>query len=530
MPGRLASRRPSWLLGVAIVLVACVAAVASADGFDPDSDFTHARVTFLSPVSPGRRPVVIDVSQRAMGRPIPAGFLGLSLEYTTIAPYAGRNPAAIDPVLVELIRGLAPAERPVLRIGGDTTDWTWWPVPHMARPAGIRLTIGPRFAAVLRGLARATDARLILGINFEADSRRIASVEAARLIGAIGRHSVQALELGNEPELYGSWPWRTTALGRRIIGRAAGYGVPAYIRDFRSIAGALPKAGLAGPALGGPRWIGRLGQFIDAQSGMALVTVHTYPLQKCDTPLVAPTYPSLFHLLAASASRGLADRLAEAVRTAHQEGLPLRVDELNNVACGGAPGVSNAFASALWALDTTFAMVRTGVDGVNIHTFQRATYGLFRMGFHAGRWRAAVAPEYYGLLLFKRAAPPGARLLRVGGGGAGLRAWATRTPGGVTHVVLINVNSVASRVVEVYGASSSRPAAYESLRAPNFRSTRGISLGGAGFGAATDTGILASPRRIFVRPRRGAYTVRVPAASAVMLSLASGVTKGSVGG
>src|SRR5205807_8152509 len=65
----------------------------------------------------------------------------------------------------------------------------------------------------------------------------------------------------------------------------------------------------------------------------------------------------------------------------HGAGLPLRVDEINSVACGGAAGVSNTFASALWALDTMFALVRTGVDGVNVHTFQGATYRLFRMRF-----------------------------------------------------------------------------------------------------------------------------------------------------
>lgn len=506
-------------MGPAVALIACVSAVASADGFDPDPDVVHGQATFLPPVTGHSRPLVIEVSQVPVGRPVPSGFVGISLEYTTIAAYAGRRPTATDPVLVQLIGGLAPGQRPVLRIGGDTTDWTWWPVPHMARPAGIRLAIGPRFAALLRGLARATGARLILGINLEADSRRIASFEASQLIQGVGHDWVQALEAGNEPELYGSWPWRITATGRRVIGRAASYGVPAYIRDFRSIEAGLPRAGVAGPALGGPRWIRRLGRFIDAESRLTLVTVHTYPLQECDTPLVAPTYPTLSHLLAPSASRGLAERLATAVRTAHAEGVPLRVDEINSASCGGARGVSDVFASALWALDTMFALARTGVDGVNVHTFQGATYRLFRMRRRAGRWRAEVAPEYYGLLLFARAAPPGARVLRLTGSGASLRAWATRTTDGTTHVVLINTSSAASQVVDVRSSLATGPARYEALVAPSLRSTRNISLGGASFGRVTETGLLTSPRRILVRSRHHAYVLRVPAASAVMLTL-----------
>jgi hypothetical protein len=517
--GRLTSARRSWLLLLAIALAACAAVVASADGFGPDSDPSPARAAFLSPVSPGRHPLVIDVSRAAIGRPIPPGFVGLSLEYTTIPRYAGGNPLAIDPVFVQLIRALAPGQRPVLRLGGDTTDWTWWPVRHMVKPAGIRIAIGPRFGALLHGLATATDARLILGIDLEANSLRIASVEATRLVRAVGRNWVQALELGNEPELYGSWPWRVTPTGRPIIGRPADYGVSAYIKNFRSIAAGLPPISLAGPALGGPKWISHVRQFIDAESRLGLVTVHTYPLQKCDTPLVAPTYPTLSNLLAARASRGLAARLADAVRTAHGEGLPLRVDEINSVACGGAVGVSNTFASALWALDTMFALARTGVDGVNIHTFQIGKYRLFGTRFDHGRWQAAVAPEYYGLLLFAQAAPPRARLLRLAIRGTSLRAWATRATDGTIRVVLINDSAAASRVVELRGSLGSHPAAYEALVAPGLGATRRISLGQASFGVSTETGSLASPRRILLAPRHGVYVVRVPAASAVMLTV-----------
>ena len=41
--------------------------------------------------------------------------------------------------------------------------------------------------------------------------------------------------------------------------------------------------------------------------------------------------------------------------------------ELNSVNCGGRPGVSNTFATALWAPDALFALLRAGVDGINLH-------------------------------------------------------------------------------------------------------------------------------------------------------------------
>ena len=48
---------------------------------------------------------------------------------------------------------------------------------------------------------------------------------------------------------------------------------------------------------------------------------------------------------------------------------------MNSVACGGKAGVSDTFASALWALDALFAVARSGADGVNLHMFPRARYG-----------------------------------------------------------------------------------------------------------------------------------------------------------
>lgn len=92
--------------------------------------------------------------------------------------------------------------------------------------------------------------------------------------------------------------------------------------------------------------------------------------------------------------------------------------------------MSNVFASALWALDAAFQMARVGVDGVNFHTFPGARYELFSFKRRHRRWRGFVAPEYYGLLTFAEAAPPGSSLLRVSGSLGNVRAWATRAPEG----------------------------------------------------------------------------------------------------
>ena len=161
----------------------------------------------------------MEVGQRTHGRPLPAGFVGLSLEYPTVLSYAGTDPLAIDPVFVRLLRNLAPAQAPVLRIGGDSTDWSWWPIPKMRRPLGITYDITPGWLAVVRALARETDLRYILGINLEADNPAIEVTEAHTLLAGIGRQYVEALELGNEPELYSLLGYYDNAMGSPVPGR-----------------------------------------------------------------------------------------------------------------------------------------------------------------------------------------------------------------------------------------------------------------------------------------------------------------------
>ncbi len=111
---------------------------------------------------------------------------------------------------------------------------------------------------------------------------------------------------------------------------------------------------------------------------------------------------------------------------AHRRGLGFRLTEINSASCEGAKGVSDTFASALWALDTMFDMASVGVDGVNFHMLPGSNYELFTPSQTAGgTWQAFVHPEYYGLLMFAQAFPPGAHLLSVSAPSGPVKVWAT---------------------------------------------------------------------------------------------------------
>jgi hypothetical protein len=479
-----------------------------------------------APPAPAQGTIRVQIGATSNSRPIPPGFVGLSIEYRSAPGYFG-TPTDPDDVFDQLVRNVTPGQSPVLRFGGDTTDWTWAPTPGVARPPGIQYTLSPSWMQDTQAAARALDARLILGINFESDSGRVAAAEAAALLGGVGTQSVAGLELGNEPELYGSLGWYDTPAGIPVPGRPASYGFRAYLRDYANVSRALPLGvPLVGPASGSTHWPD-LGTYLTDNPRVGLATFHRYPLHRCYTPRSSPDFPTIANLLAPAASTGPATSLTSAVAVAHARGIPLRADELNSVSCGGARGVSDTFASALWVVDALFNMARVGVDGVNIETFHNAFYEPFDVTDSDGVWSAQVRPLYYGMLMFTEAAPTGARLEPVTSSGPPtLRVWSTRDPAGRLRVVLINDSRSRAATVAVHppgsAATAGRATAIQ-LLAPDADATAAVTIGGQSFGATTATGsLIGTPTSVSVPAVRGAFVTRVPPASATLLTVDRG--------
>jgi hypothetical protein len=502
------------LARIAFALLGAAAAALATTGCGTTAKKPPAQPTF-------------NVTGAAVGQPVASGFVGLSIEIKALEDYAGTNPDAVNPILLHLIEDIAPEQSPVLRLGGDSTDWSWWPVSSVARPPGVRFTLTPNWLEVARSVATAVRGRLILGVDLEAGNRTVAAAEANAMVNRIGRSSIDALELGNEPELYGSFGWYRSATGQAVPGRPRGYDPAAFVRDYSSFAPRLPDVRLAGPSSGAPAWLAKLGSFLTAEPRVRLVTVHAYPLKHCTKSKVI-TIPQL---LSEQSSRGLAASVAPyvAVAAAHHD--PLRVDEMNGISCGGTRGVSDTFASALWVLDALFEMARTGVTGVNIHTVPNSINEILGPdepgGGGAGTGSMRVHPEFYGMMMFAQAAPAGSHLLRLGTATPpGVKVWATRASDGVVHVVVINKRLAKSQFLRVRVAGGHGTAEIEQLRAPSVHSTGGVTIGGQTFGAVTSTGVLAGPAgragHSTVAPSGGGYPVTVPPASATMLTIPAG--------
>jgi hypothetical protein len=459
------------------------------------------------------------------------------MEFQAVREYTGDDPHAVDPVLVRLIRDLSPGQRPVLRIGGDSTDVSWVPAAGVKPPRfrGYTYPLTASWLATTAAFAHELRARMTLGLNLAANEPALDAAEARAFVAAFGRSSIEALEIGNEPNLFATIPEWTLGDGAKVTARARGYDPLRYEREVAAVVAALPRTGpawsLAGPALAASQnpssagvWRTAMPSFLRSEPAVTQLTVHRYPLKNCFVARGSPQVATIAHLLSEYSTAGLARGVRVWVRIARAQGRMVRIDELNSVACRGKPEVSDTFASALWATDALFSLASAGVGGVNIHTLPGAFYEPFAVTHTGGRWQARVEPEYYGLRLFAEAAPAGSHLLGVRGVGrsVSLSAWATRATDGSERLVLIDKDPGHARTVRIaVPAGMNRDeVTVERLTAPSVAAHGGVLLGGRTYGAVTRTGTLGSPQTTRA-PSGGGRTVvvQVPGASAALVTV-----------
>jgi hypothetical protein len=464
---------------------------------------------------------IAAVSGTTFSQPLDPGFLGFSFEYSALHAYTGRNPNAINPMLLGLIRSLNPGQSPVLRIGGNSTDDTWWPMPGVIPPGGINYALTKDWLRTAQALATDLNARMIMGINLEADRPAVAATEARAIVQGVGASHIAALEIGNEADLYSSFVWYGNRIGQSFSGRPATWSFDNFLSQFTQWHQLLPPGiPVAGPTFSSLTWMANLPQFLSAEPGLGYVTFHRYPLRGCETNPAEPDYASIPNLLADGASKGLAAEVVPYVTEAHAAGIKFRLDELNSAACTGKAGVSDTFASSLWMLDTLFNMAAVGVDGINVHTLPKAAYEPFTFSESSkGVWSADVRPAYYGMLMFAQADPPGSRLLNVTVPGGLLKVWAVQTPSGHTNIVVINKDPANNYNVRITLAGAQTPLSSVALSAPSVAATGDVTIGGQSFPQNATTATLAGTKTTgTVEPSALGYDIDVPAASAVMLT------------
>jgi hypothetical protein len=504
-PARL--RRAAGAVGVVLTLALTAAAGASARA-------AHSAST-----------ATVSVSAAKVGPAVAAGFVGLATEYWDVKDEVGTNAAYPDTAFEQVVRNLAPYGDLSFRIGGDSTDWTWWPIPGKQRPAWVRWTMSPQWAAVTQRLADDLQAHMIFGINMEADNPAIASAEVKEIASQVAGSVPASYEIGNEPELYQKFPFYHDSEGRPVYGRSKSYSYSEITADWSRIAKALPGVSLAGPGYSSVKALPYVSQFLDKARRLSLLSVHTYPLKS--TRCGAGTLEESM-LFQPSSLQDLASEVRPWTSLARRHDTPVRVDEMNSVTCGGMPGFSNTFGPALWALNILPLYAQDGVQGVNFETKPSTAQNLIQTNYYTkSGWKIQVQPEYYGLLAFGQLTPPGSHMLKVSGTPEGLYAWAVGTPSGGTTVVLTNVTGATTNVrLRVAGARGA--ATVKALRSTSggLGATGGVSLGGQTISPTTGqligkpvtTTVPISQATYDLNVPQGIYNVKVSAASAAIVT------------
>jgi hypothetical protein len=448
---------------------------------------------------------------------VPRAFLGISVEANELLSYVHEGPV-FDRAL-GLMREASGAPL-AFRIGGKSSDDAYWNVSTAHAPSWT-FELGRRWLGQLAGLARRDRLQITLDLNLAVHSPAMEARFAKAVLGALGRSRLAGLAIGDEPDLFGHQPGldleRISSTMRSARGRwTVGYSPAHYRADFRAYAQrlsrAVPHIPIEGPEAAGsnPFWLHSLGGL--GRLGPRAITLHRYPLSYCWRP-GSVFYPTVGRLLSQRATKSLAGRLLGAIRYAHGSGKALQVSEMNSVSCGGNSGVSNSFASALWAPDALFQLMRVGVNGVDWHMRSELLNAPFLLKRHSIR----PLPELYGLSLFAQMIGTDARLVHAQGRAPGLNlsTWAVRSASG-TSVLLINKGHRPANVTVSSRRVASAPAQLERLWAPSGRSTSGVTLGGRRVGA--DGRWHGRLRTAMVLPKRGHYQVRLPGFSAALLS------------
>ena len=493
------------------------------------ADVAHARSSShaahprssLSAVDP--RPLNVNVDVGRPGRAIPPSFPGFSIEYPDLPDYTG-TPQAPNNVFIRLLQQLGAYGngQPSLRVGGNSGDQSWWNPGGAPRPPGVFNDIGPDWVSGLAGTVAAARTPVVLGLNLGLNDPANATALLDAVTAAVPPGSVKTVEIGNEPDLYTRA--KTFWVGRKMLQRPRHretYSYDQYAEEMERYVAALAEKGveLTAGGFASAAWdvytAALLHRFSRRLSG---VGVHAYPLRTCGRVRRRPARVLISQLLS---NRQAVSRVRRLVGVAAASGAGARVTEANSSVCGGVKGVSDSFATALWATNALFGYFAVGASGVNMHTWTGAFYAPMQFRVEAGRTVGVVHPVYYGMLLFARATAFGAQLVPVTPSRAtGTRVWATRTPTGMLRVVVVNGSARMDRRVRVTLPGLTALGSVERLKAPALDAQTGVTLAGKGFGPTTlDGNLVGRHAEATVSPKGNIYAFDVPAASAALLTV-----------
>jgi len=456
--------------------------------------------------------VPLSVSATASGE-MPGAFVGLAYSKDLML---GTLFSRQDTSMINVFRQLGWSS---LRIGGASADsLVWSPNGPGAQPGYVAPTDVDNLAEFLK----ATQWSCIYGINLAgsatgATNPSLAAAEVAYVAGRLGS-SLAAIEIGNEPDLYGR-------VGNAYANNWTFDGYFALWNEYReAIEAVTPGVPIAGPADAGNPLTWTV-PFIEnvTKPEVKLITQHYYVASA-----VAPD-ATLTELLTVSLHHDLVENLAAINDACEQSGIPFRMGECgdfyNNSGTTPPVNVAGSYAAALWGIDYMFMCAQGGAAGVNFES--GGPIPNYTPILDNAAAVTAIAPLFYGMLLMTLAGTGTVLETTVSPGALNVTAYALQTSGYGSgrgsgySVIVLNKEQSANIQLQIELPSGVRNASLLEMTqlspgadAPNVLATSGVTIQGA---EVNPDGSFSPSRAYELTPEEAQLTCYVPALSAVLI-------------
>ena len=388
--------------------------------------------------------VRVVMNSQVVGTTIPADYSGLSYETRMMLPDDnGRYYFSIDNhKIVRMFKRLGVKS---LRLGGNSVDVNATPYPSN------------KDIDALFGFAREAGVKIIYSVRLHDGNVE----EAARQAGYIWRNYADLLDyfsIGNEPGYYKDYEHDLR---------------PHWEQLMKAMCKVAPGARFCAPDDNpNPVLCQKLVRDYWNEP-LQLLTMHSYPAgcayrNPGDAVKVPFDYRERCDYLLSDALPQEYGRIYNQMRNLY-ETYPFRLSETSNYWYGGLDGASNAYATALWAIDYMYWWAQRGNKGVNFHTGDKvggtdiaAHYAVFVTEGDT----LDIRPLSYAMELFD-AGGHGQLIPVTLSDGKQLTAYATRRDHGQIYVTLVNKQhggQVEDRLLRLQFADDATPVLSASVK------------------------------------------------------------------
>jgi len=339
----------------------------------------------------------VQVVNNRVSPPIGSDFISFSVEVDVILEWTDKYPNPPRASFINLMKQLGPA---VIRVGGDSTDYSWYNPnglpypPYRTRP--FRYNITDIDIHSIYNSVQAFGGSVVFGVNFrpaENASYAINHLLAIDRIIGLNNPSIKAIEIGNEVDLY-----------RGNGDRPASFSPNDYYLEWKNyiqqIQSAIPHAPTR--LYQGATYCcynifeDDLKNFItNYNQYMRTLSVHFYP----DNTNAKTTL--LYQLSDQIAQEGPLlwtekTKSGNFIKLANTYGIDVVIGEGNTNSEPGELGVCDVFGSAIWVIDEFLNEAKAGIRRYHIHTHELD----LRTPFYLNQGYPIIRPVFYGLRFF----------------------------------------------------------------------------------------------------------------------------------